>query len=213
MGALHIFSNSDSLAETGESELTPGPSPIVKFISIALALGISAALLFGFLIWRGWHEKAVGVEQQAESKPLQPVLPTKVQILMDEPVRKGPQAIIGGAVRNISNERISAVAVEIQLTHRADQETEVRVIELEPRDLDPGQEGRYSLTLTGDYRSLKLLRIKSALTGEAIGFKAAPGARRPLEQPATRTIIVDRPSSPQKGEDFINTPDNPASVP
>ena len=211
MAAPHIFGR--DLPESIDIDLQEGPSRVVKIVSIALAVTITAGLLIGFLIWRGWHEQTAGVARSEEAKPAPVGLPIKVQILMDEPVRDGSEALIGGTIRNISNERISGLAVEMQLFHRSDQETEVRAIELSPSDLAPGQEGKYSLTLTGDYRSVKLLRIKSGAAGEAVGFQAAPGARRPLPQPETRTIVVGRPSNPQKGEEFINTPENPSRIP
>ncbi|MDT4955890.1 MAG: hypothetical protein QOJ02_4028, partial [Acidobacteriota bacterium] len=77
------------------------------------------------------------------------------------------------------------------------------------------QDGRYSLTLTGDYRSIKLLHLKAGTRAEEIGFKTAPGAKRPQERApeTTRTIIINRPSTPKQGEEFINTPDNPARIP
>ncbi|MDT4967675.1 MAG: hypothetical protein QOJ64_2412 [Acidobacteriota bacterium] len=211
MAAPHIFGN--DLPESIDTDLEQGPSPAVKVVSIALAVTITGGLLIGFLIWRGWHEKTAGVAHTEEAKPAPVGLPIKVQILMDEPVRDGAEAVIGGTIRNISKERISGLSVEMQLFHRTDQETEVRAIELNPSDLAPAQEGKYSLTLTGDYRSIKLLRIKSGAAGEAIGFQAAPGARRPLPQPETKTIVVERPSTPRKGEEFINTPDNPSKIP
>ena len=220
MAAPHIYGN--DLAEASEPALDPGPSPIVKIVSIALAVCISAGLLVGFLIWRGWHESKVssgpdavraieGTNRQAGSAA--PALPVKVEILLDEPVRKGTEAVIGGTIRNISGERLSGLAVEFQLFHRADQESDVRVFELEPRDLEPGESGRYSSTLSGDYRSLKLLRIMSGPAGQAIGFNTGTGARRPVAQPETKTIVVGRPAAPRKGDDFINTPDNPAKIP
>jgi hypothetical protein len=130
-------------------------------------------------------------------------------------VRKGSQAIVSGTIRNISNEKLTNLTVEVELTHRKDGSTEVRSLDLEPKDLGPTQEGRYSLTLTGDYRSIKLLRLKSGPQAEQIGFKTAPGAKRPLERApeTTRTIIIERPSAPKQGEEFINTPDNPSRIP
>ncbi len=45
-------------------------------------------------------------------------------------------------------------------------------------------------------------------------LKAAPGIPRPVEPPhEPKTIIVNRPSAPKQGEEFINTPDNPAKIP
>lgn len=213
MAALNSIS--DNYTEADDSEIKRDGSSLVKIISIIVALAITAGLLVGYLIWRKLHEEKIAIEQQSQSKTVRPALPAKVQVLMDEAVRKGPQAIIGGTVHNTSNESLSNLTVEIELTHRKDGSTEVRSLEVEPRDLGADQDGRYSLTLTGDYRSLKILRIKSGPQAEEIGFKTAPGAKRPVERApeTTRTIIINRPNTPQKGEEFINTPDNPARVP
>jgi hypothetical protein len=213
MAAPHSISN--NLLETDDSEVKQDKSSTVKIVSVIIALAITAGLLAGYLIWRKLHEERVATEQQSTSKTVRPALPQKVQVFIDESVRKGSQAIVSGTVRNISNENLTNLTVEVELTHRKDGSTEVRSLDLEPKDLAPAQESRYSLSLTGDYRSIKLLRFKSGPQAEEIGFKTAPGAKRPVERApeTTRTIIIERPSAPKKGEEFINTPDNPARVP
>lgn len=206
---------SDNFTETDGTEANRGRSSLIKIVSILMALAITATLLIGFLIWRKRHEERVGVAPQAQAKPVRPALPAKVQIYMDEAVRKGAQAVISGTVHNISGENLSNLVIEVELTHRKDAGTEVRSLDVEPKDLAPDEKGRYGLTLTGDYRSIKLLRIKSGADSEEIGFKTAPGTPRPVERApeTTKTIIVNRPSSPKQGEEFINTPDNPAKIP
>jgi len=204
----------DDFTESYDSEAGGRRSSLVKIVSILVALAITAALLIGFLIWRKRHEEIVGVKPQAQAPAGRPALPLKLQVYMDEPVRKGPQAVIGGTVHNISDEALSSISLEVELTRRKDAGTEVRSLKVEPGELAPNQKGRYSLTLTGDYRSIKLLNIKSGPASNEIGFKTAPGASRPVEHaPETKTIIVNQPSAPKKGEEFINTPDNPAKIP
>ena len=204
----------DDFTEADGSEAPRGRSSLIKIVSILMAIAITAALLIGFLVWRKQHEERVGVEPQAQSKAVRPQLPLKVQIYMDEAIRKGPQALIGGTVHNISNEALSNLSLEIQLTRRKDAGTERRSLAVEPKELAPDQKGRYSLTLTGDYDSVKILNIKSGPNSDEIGFKKAPGAPRPVERvPEGKTIIVNRPSAPKQGEEFINTPDNPARIP
>lgn len=204
----------DSFAESDGSEGKRGRSSLFKIISILVALAITAALLIGFLIWRQRHEARVAVEPQTKANPARPALPLKAQVYMDEPVRKGPQAIISGTVHNISGEALSNLSVEVELTHRKEAKTEMRTLDVEPKELAPDQKGRYTLTLTGDYRSVKLRHIKSGAEASLIGFKTAPGVARPVERaPEGKTIVVDRPSQPRQGEEFINTPDNPARIP
>jgi len=205
----------DSLIDADDSESKPERSKAVKVISIIAALTVTAGLLIGFLIWRNYHAQKVISAEQAHSKQETPALPAKVQIYMDEVVRKGPQALVGGTVQNISNETLSNIVIEFELTHRKDGSREQRSLSVEPADLAPDQKGRYSLTLTGDYRSLKLLHVRTGTRAEEIGFKSSPGVPRPYE-PApetTRTVIITRPNPPKKEEEFINTPDNPAKIP
>lgn len=202
----------DNFAETDGSEIKRDRSPIIKIVSVLLAIAVTVTLLVGFLIWRKRHEESVGVQPRPQAKQAKAALPAKVQIYIDEAVRKGPEALIGGTIHNISGENLTNLSVEIELSHRKDSGTEVRALDVEPKELAPDQKGRYSMTLTGDYRSFKLLRIKS--DSDEIGFKAAQGAQRPVERaPEHRDIIVERPSPPKKGEEFINTPDNPAKIP
>lgn len=205
----------DNFTETDGSEGKRGRSSLTKIISVVLALAISAALLIGFMVWRKRHEELVGVAPQAQAKQSRPALPTKLQVYMDEAVRKGPQALIGGTVHNISGENLSNLSLEIELTNRKDSGTDVRVLKVEPGDLAPDQKGRYSLAVTGDYSSVKIVHIKSGPNSDEIGFKKAAGAPRPVERApeTTRTIIVNRPSAPKQGEEFINTPDNPSKIP
>ena len=204
----------DDFTEPDDFGAKPGRSSVIKIVSILMALAVTATLLVGFLIWRKRHEERVGVEPQPQAKTVRPALPTKVQVYMDEAVRKGQQAMISGTVHNISNETLSNIALEAELTRRKDASTEVRSIEVEPRELAPDQKGRYALTLTGDYSSIKILNVKSGPDATEIGFKKAPGIPRPVERPPEpKTIIVNRPSAPKQGEEFINTPDNPARIP
>lgn len=199
---------------TDNPEMRRTRSPLVMVISIIAAITVAAGLLIGVLVWRKWHEEKTIVEKQPPAEAQRAALPAKVQIYMDEPVRKGSQALVSGTVQNISNETLSNITVEVELSHKKDTGTELRSLEVSPKELVPDQKGKYALTLEGDYRSYKLLRIKSGPKTEEIGFIPAPGAKRPVERASEpKTIIVNRPSSPRKGEEFINTPDNPARIP
>src|SRR5215212_6377394 len=202
----------DNFTEADGSDIKRDRSPVIKVVSILLAVAVTATLLIGFLVWRKRHEESVGMQApSAQPKQARAALPTKAQVYIDEAVRKGPQALIGGTVHNISGENLTNLSVEIELSHRKDAGTETRVLEVEPKELAPDQKGRYTLAVTGDYRSFKLLRITSGPDSEEIGFKPAQGTQRPTERPPeTRTIIVNRPAPPKQGEEFINTPDNPA---
>jgi hypothetical protein len=201
--------------EVIDSTIKKSQSPAVKIISILAAILVTAGLLIGYLVWRKNQAEQVAPSQQtSSSKPLRPVLPLKAQVFMDDAIRKDSKVTISGTIQNVSNEKLSNVVVDLELTHRKDAGTDIQSLKTEPSDLGPAESGKYSLTLTGDYRSVKLLRIKAGTQAEEIGFKTAQGAMRPAEHPPeTKTIIVNKPSTPKPGDDFINTPDNPSKIP
>jgi hypothetical protein len=221
MAAQQSISNQFTESSNGGTER--GGSTIVKIVSIIIALGVTGTLLGGYLIWRKWHEEKVATRQSSQAKISHPAIqakishpaiPAKVQIFEDEAVRKGSQAVISGTVHNLSNETLSNLTVDVELTHRKDGSTEVQSFEIEPKDLGPNQDGRYSVALTGDYRSISIIHVKAGTQPEEVGFKTAPGAKRPPEHPTeVRTVIINRPPPSKQGEEFINTPDNPAKVP
>ena len=206
--------NSNNLIDIDDPIAENKQSPVVKIVSILTAVLITAGLLIGFLVWRKKHAEQVTSEQLSQTKPVHPALPAKVQVFMDEAVRKGPQVIISGTVQNISDEKLSDLVVDVELAHRKDGNSEIQSLNVEPRELGPSENGKYNLTLTGDFRSIKILHIKSGAGTEELGFKTSPGAKRPPEHPPeTKSIVVDRPSAPKQGEEFINTPDNPSRIP
>jgi outer membrane PBP1 activator LpoA protein len=122
---------------------------------------------------------------------------------------KGDQTVIGGTVRNISNEDLSALAVELELRRRKDGKAERALVTVEPSQLKPQQEGRYSLQLrSADYSSAKVVILKSGETTQ-VAFAQLPGQKRPPEKIESK--VVTRPGSSNGG--FLNTPDKPMRVP
>jgi hypothetical protein len=195
----------------------PEQSKNIKVISVLAALALTGAILAGYFMFRKSHEEKVAATKTSQTASNRPALPTKAQVFIDEPIRKGSQVTIGGRVQNISDENLSDLYVEIELEHKKDGSLEARTIQVTPGDLGPKEEGRYNLTLEGDYTNLKFRSLKTGSGSQEIGFKSAPGAKRPFEEPrrTTKTVIVDGPrsTSTKNGEEFINTPDNPARIP
>ena len=213
--------NSDSYNETtSEShdfETESRRSPLFLLISAVCALAVTGGLLAGYIYLQRRNAERTRAAQQAMATPEKPpAIPPQAQVYEDEAMIKGAQAVIGGTVRNISNEKLSDLSVELELTRRKDASKELRTLSLEPKDLAPDQQGRYSLSvLKRDYRTVHLVRLKSGAGAAEVAFKTAPGAQRPPESPPkkTETVIVNQ-SSPRKGtgEEFINSPDNPGTI-
>ncbi len=200
----------------GRSELNRNRRPtafIITGVCLLLA-SILGGVYFAFL--RSAAQKPASREQQRE-KEAPVAVSTEAQIFEDEAMIKGTRAVVGGTVRNISSAPLSDLSLELELKRRGDGSTEIRKVSVEPSDLAPGQEGKYSLSLPRqEFSGTQIKSLRSAARSSLIAFKTAPGARRPKELPAeppTRTVIIQRPSPRPKGEEFINTPDTPTRVP
>lgn len=156
--------------------------------------------------------------RQPSAPPAQAAPTPEVHVLVDEAMLKKPHAILGGTVQNVGGARLENLSVELELRRRAGGETELRTVPVEPAALGPGEKGRYTLKiLSNEWSGSRLLRLRAAGREQEVAFKSSPGARRPPERiPDSRTIPVTKDSRPRPrggGEEFINTPDTPVSVP
>jgi hypothetical protein len=214
-----MSSNRSINGSTPEPHLFEGgaeaPSKWIKLGAIACALAVAAALLAGYRFMRARQLAGVRAAQQAEPEA-KVAAPPEAQIFEDEARLKGSQAVISGTIRNISERRLEGLSLEMELKRRDNpQAAERRKVNVAPADLAPGEEGRYSLSLpSSEWSGARVLNLNSVGRAEAIAFKSAVGARRPperLPQGSPKVIVVPRPRP--KGEEFINTPDDPIRVP
>ncbi|HET6892251.1 MAG TPA: FxLYD domain-containing protein, partial [Pyrinomonadaceae bacterium] len=178
---------------------------------------VTAALVAGYAYLRRRHSQQVAAqalqaqqERAAQNVPA-PKGPAKAHILVDDALLKGGQTIIGGTVKNTSNEKLSGVSVELVLRRRKDATVEQTSVPIEPADLEPNQEGRYSLKLPAqDYSAVRLVSLRSG-DSNLLAYTSSPGQKRPPERIEPKVVIVPRSGS-RSGE-FLNSPDNPARVP
>lgn len=200
----------DSATVREESEVNSRKRVAVGVICAVL---LTASVSGGYLYLRKRHARNTAARALAEARQGKVVVPPKAQIFVDDAMPQGSQIIIGGTVQNISNERLNEVSVAINLRKRKDGGTEIKVVPLDPRDLNPGEQGRYMLLLTPkDYVLANVLGLKSGSLMAEIPFKQLPGAERPpMKTPEGKTIVVGRPRG--KGDEFLNTPDNPTRIP
>ncbi len=186
------------------------PATLTKVGASVCALLVTGTLLGGFFVLHRRHQQAAAAAQQASARKNPAVV---AQIFEDEAQLKGENAFISGMVRNVSNARIDDLLVEIQLIPRVGENAKLTQVKLEPASLNPGAEGRYSLTVSShQWSATHLARLFSATGNAELAFRSQLGARRPLEQQAqgTRVIVVSKPKG--KGDDFLNTPDNPIPI-
>jgi hypothetical protein len=194
-----------------------GRSPLVMVIAVISALAVTGGLFAGYMFLKKRHADQVNAQQrQAQmASASKSAAPPVLQVFVDDAMLKGSQTIIGGTLLNISREEISDLSVELELRPRKGGNLETRAVSVEPQNLAPNQQGRYSLKLsTQDYSHARLLRIKSGSRTDEVAFKTVPGAQRPPEviKPEVKTIIVKQPPKRGNGEEFINTPDTPAKI-
>jgi hypothetical protein len=190
-----------------------------KLAAILAALLVTAVLVAGYTYLRRRHSQQVAAQAlQAQQEkaaqnanPNAPKGPAKAHILVDEALLKGGQTIIGGTVKNTSNEKLSGLSVDLVLRRRKDATVEQTSVSIEPADLEPTQEGRYSLKLPAqDYSAVRLVSLRSG-DSNLLAYSSSPGQKRPPERIEPKVVIVPRSGS--RGGEFLNTPDNPARVP
>lgn len=186
-------------------------SPLPWVIALICAVVGVCSLFAAYYFMRGRYAPP-SVQSSAEQTST-PTSQARAQVIVDEPLLRNSQAIIGGAVRNISNEPMEAVAVIIELTRHGGNDKERRTISLTPSRLAPGEEGRYSLTAPArQWSEMRVVQILDQTLGQEIAFNTSLGARRPPQAPPTPRPPVRLPPDTRNNNGFYNTPDNPIVV-
>ena len=178
-------------------------------VGLLCALLLTATVLGGYIYLRKRHERQVALAFEAEDQRKAP----KVEVFVDDPTVSGKTTLLSGTIHNISSQPLQNVAVELQLRRRRGSGVETRAVSADNSDLPPDGKARYSLeVLVQDYISATFLRVIAGDNRAEVAFKAMPGTPRPpLESPAAKSIMVNRPAP--RGEEFLNTPNTPGRVP
>ncbi len=183
-------------------------------VAAACALLITAIVFAGYayLRKRTAQQRLAEIAAQAPPTSDTPKGPAKAHILVDDALLKGGQTIIGGTVRNVSGEKLTGLTVALELRRRKDGSLEQTSAAVEPNELEPTQEGRYSLKLPAShYNSVRLTGLKAGKESALLVYTSASGQKRPPERLEPRIVIAPRSGS--RGDGFLNSPDNPARVP
>jgi hypothetical protein len=179
-------------------------------VGILCALLLTGAIFGGYLFLRKRHERQLAaVAELTRTKALAP----RVEVFVDDPTMDGKTTMLGGTLHNISGDALRNLSVELELRQRKSGRLETRTLTPEQTELAPDAKARYTVELqVSDYSSARLVRIVGGDNHAEVPFKALPGAPRPpMEAPSGKTVIVNRPA--RRGEEFINTPNNPVRVP
>ena len=199
------FHNEDAIARERESSKR-------KLLAVVCAVAVTAILLVGYGYIRKYHAQKLIAENTpppvVETGPKGPPL---AHVVIDEPTLEKGMTTIGGVVKNISKQELSGLSVVIELRRRKDSGVEESVLPVTPAQLQPDEEGSYSLKVSAqEFASIRLAGLKADPQSSLIAYHSSQGKKRTPERLEPRTIVVKRAGKP--GE-FINTPDNPARVP
>jgi hypothetical protein len=180
-----------------------------KLLAVICAVGVTAILLVAYGYIRKYHAQRVLAENTLP--PVPEKSPPLAHVIVDEPTLEKGMTTIGGVVKNISKKQLSSVSVVIELRRRKDSGIEETALPVTPAQLEPEQEGSYSLKVSAqDFASIRLAGLKADPQSSLIAFSSSQGKKRTPERLEPKTIVVKRAGKP--GE-FINTPDNPGRVP
>ncbi len=180
-----------------------------KLLAVICAVGLTAILLVAYGYIRKFHAQKVIAENTPP--PVPEKAPPLAHIVVDEPTLEKGMTTIGGVVKNISKQELSGISVVIQLRRRKDSGIEETALPVTPAQLQPEQEGSYSLKVSAqDFASIRLAGLKADPQSSLIAYSSSQGKKRTPERLEPKTIVVKRAGKP--GE-FINTPDNPGRVP
>lgn len=177
--------------------------------------------LLALLIFSGCQKRTPSADAQASAsspsvKTAKVSAPAEADIFVDEARLAKPYAIIAGTVKNVRPEKLEKLSVEIELRRREDGSVERREVAIEPSDLAPGEQGRYSLkVLSEEWAGSRVVTLRSGAGPREVAFNTLPGVKRPPEVPPATKVVAGEPrqkSRPNGGE-FINTPDTPIRVP
>lgn len=183
-----------------------------KLLAVVCAVAVTAVLLVGYGFIRRYHAQRVLSENTpppvVETGPKGPPL---AHVVIDEPSLSKGMTTIGGVVKNISNQELNNLSVVIQLRRRKDGGLEESVLPVTPVQLQPEQEGSYSVTLPAQsIASIRLAGLKGDPQSGLIAYSSSQGKKRTPERLKPEIVVGKRNGKP--GE-FINTPDNPGRVP
>ena len=183
-----------------------------KLLAAVCAVAVTAVLLVGYGYIRKYHAQKVIANNTpppvADSGPKGPPL---AHVVIDEPSLSKGMTIIGGVVKNISKQELTGLSVVIELRRRKDGKLEESVLPVTPAQLQPEQEGSYSVTLPAqNVASIRLVGLKADPQSALIAYSSSQGKKRTPERLEPRTVVVKRSGKP--GE-FLNSPDNPGRVP
>jgi len=188
-------------------------SPAIKILGAVLALALTGAVFAGYTYLRNKHARETAASLAAQSVAVEPKGPPQALITIDDAMMQAGKTVLGGTVKNTSNQKLGPLVIELELKRRKDSGVDSKLIILEPSQIEPQQEAHYSLEVQSrEYGSARVIALKIEGVEKPLPYATAQGRKRPLERTESKTITVDK-RPPGKRDEFLNTADNPARVP
>ena len=183
-----------------------------KLLAAVCAVAVTALLLVGYGYIRKYHaQKVIANNTPPPVTDAGPKGPALAHVVIDEPSLSKGMTTIRGVVKNVSKQELTGLSVVLELRRRKDGGLEDSVLPVTPAQLQPEQEGSYSVTLQAqNVASIRLVGLKADPQSSLIAYSSSQGKKRTPERLEPRTVVVKRSGKP--GE-FINSPDNPGRVP
>jgi hypothetical protein len=129
-------------------------------LAVVCAVAITALVLAGYGYIRKYHAQKVILNNMPP-----PVLekgPALAHVVIDEPTLERGSTTIGGVVKNISQQPLTGLSVVLELRRRKDGGLEQSVLPVSPAQLQPEQEGSYSIKVPAqDFASIRLAGLKA----------------------------------------------------
>lgn len=187
-------------------------SPAIKILGAILAVALTGGVFAGYTYLRNKHAREVAAKVASQSVSAEPKGPPQALITIDDAMLRGGKTVLGGAVKNTSAQKLGPLFIELELKRRKDAGIDTKLVALEPAEIAPQQEARYSIELnTQDYGSARVGALKAEGISQPLAYSTSQGRKRPPERLESKTISVDK--RPAKRDEFLNSADNPARIP
>lgn len=204
-----------SLTNEGAPEAS---SAATKIASALAALVVVAGLSAGYFFIRQKHVRQRAAREEAEHRQQEKDAkgPAVITIAENEPQLKGAQVILRGTVRNAGKSQLEDLQIDFELTRRNDTEKKHQIVKVDKNQLNPEDEAKYTFSLPSN--TFHLVRVARVYSGSSpdndLVFNSVQGKPRPKQAPpADYAQAQQKRNHNQNGEEFLNSPDNPVSLP
>lgn len=186
--------------------------PAIKILGAVLAMALTALVFVGYTYLRNKHAQDTARTAASQIVQVEPKGPPQALIVIDDAMVQGAKTVLGGTVKNTSEQKLGPLTIELELRRRKDAAAETKLIALTPAEIAPQEASRYSVELkTQEYSSARVVALRVQGLAQPLVYSTSQGRQRPADRPESKTITVGK--RPTKADAFLNSADNPARIP